>query len=176
MLEIIYRCIQAEVRDVILDPLSCLRKALACLAHLNYLVHNHTLAQGTDQCVDDGDGALRKLLFQLLGCHACAVAAAADCGGQRNVQNILALLEIFAEAADSLVRVDLLGFWHRACAHLCIKFFRTHLWRMVRTIGDSVNRIIKGKNSDFIFLDELLRQVSRIFGSNDKITHSVSPF
>lgn len=60
MLQVIYGCIQAGVRNCIPNPLCCLLECLSCFFHADCPLHQHSLRKSTDKGVDDGDGALGK--------------------------------------------------------------------------------------------------------------------
>ena len=171
MLKIIYCCIQAKVWNIFLNPGCNFLKAFSCLFHLNAFIYDHALCQSSHQCINYSDSSFRKFFPQFFCCHAGTVITSTYCRGQRDVQNILSLLQNLTKTTDCLIRIYLLCLWHRTISHLLIKCLRRHLFLMVRSISNTINRIIKGQNTDFIFLNKTFRQVCCIFCCDNKVFH-----
>ena len=87
------------------------------------------------------------------------------------MKDVLALFQVAAEGFHRLIRVDLLGLWHHACTHFCIKILRAHLRLVSRSIGNPVDGIIQRKHADLIFLYKALRQICRILGGDYIFCH-----
>ena len=160
-----------QLQAVFLDPVGQLRCAQPLVALLCGGVHDEAVAGGGAEGVDDVDLALREALHGDVRGVAGGIDGGGDAGGERDVHDVLALLEEGREIVQILLNADLGGLGVGALLHQTVEILEGQALPQIVRIVLAVEDIVEADVMDVDRFKMLLAQIGGGAAAEDIVGH-----